>query len=549
MKLAVDSFVKNDDNTITVNIQNDIKATITKSIFLNAIHVPENPSNFTIFKPTKDEIAQFKQEIGYIHPQKPKNKSDLVKSGCPAMWQIWSNRPNAVDVPQLLWDEFILYTSKRKNQEMSLERFWVLTLEAVYKEHNLNPTPDDDSLVCTFTNLKGYKCSDQTRCGTPKRLPQHMLDMLSPTSPYMNYHLAATDGTTTLSPTPDVDSTKKGDERAAQEGTSTVKKIKKMACKKRKRDDFSVKPRSGKRKKCSEPSQNDSGSVLRTVFVQEKPPSGHASFVEGDALKNVAEKQTYISPPKTQSRGREIGFDKEIQHEESASVLYPAYVAALQKKYPNRSRREIEQFVLMFKQRQFRGESMSVPTPIHGFTQSDEHISISSDSSEPADRIFEIDPKDQEVINEILQEPASVLGICKVNPDWNLGSKSSSSVGENRSSKKTSSSHEACPSKDSVTKEEFNMFNSKVDQILDREKQLESLISTQLQESVSEVQNTYSAFEANCLLKVNECLHEVTGNTKVFQQTIDDLHRRHEKWMSRLEDEIKEKDKHLIIQN
>lgn len=177
MKLVVDSFVKNDDTTITVNIQNDIKATITKTMFLNAICVPKNPSNFTIFKPTKDEIAQFKQEIGYIYPQKPKNKSDLVKSGCPAVWQvlihlllwslsgksggtdslnllwtdfiysIWSNRSIAVDVPQLLWDEFILYTSKRKNQEMPLERFWALTLEAVYKEHNLNPTPDDDSLV------------------------------------------------------------------------------------------------------------------------------------------------------------------------------------------------------------------------------------------------------------------------------------------------------------------------------------------------------------------------------------------------------------------
>ncbi|KAL4571091.1 hypothetical protein LXL04_017841 [Taraxacum kok-saghyz] len=293
MKLAVDSFVKNDDNTITVNIQNGIKATITN----------------------RYEIAQFKQEIGYIHPQKPKNKSDLVKSGCPAVWQvlihlllrslsgksggtdslnllwtdfiysIWSNRPNAVDVPQLLWDEFILYTSKRKNQEMPLERFWALTLEAVYKEHNLNPTPDDDSLVCTFTNLKGYKCSDQSRFGTPKRLPKHMLDLLSPTSPYMNYHLAATEVTTTLSPTPDVDSAKKGDETSAQEGASTVKKIKKMAFKKRKRDDLSVKPRSVKRKKCSDPCENDSGSVLRTVFVQEKPPSGHASSAEGDALK------------------------------------------------------------------------------------------------------------------------------------------------------------------------------------------------------------------------------------------------------------------------
>ncbi|KAL4559822.1 hypothetical protein LXL04_031968 [Taraxacum kok-saghyz] len=585
MKLAVDSFVKNDDNTITVNIQNDMKATITKSMFLNAIRVPENPSNFTICKPTKEEIGQFKQEIGYIHPQKAKNKSDLVKSGCPAVWQvlihlllrslsgksggtdslnllwtdfiysIWSNRPNAVDVPQLLWDEFILYTSRRKNQEMPLERFWALTLEAVYKEHKINPTPDDSSLVCTFTNLKGYKCSDQTRFGTPKRLPKHMLDLLSPTSPYMNYHLAATEVTARLSPTPDVDSAKKGDETSAQE----------------------VKPRSVKRKKCSDPPENDSGSVLRTDFVQGKRPSGHASTAEGDSFKNVAEQQTCISPRKTQSRGSftppkdsklpsgtqgEIGFDKEIRHEKSASVLYPAYVAALQKKYPDRSRSQIEQFVLMFKQRKFRGDSKSVPNPIHGFAESDEHMSKSSDSSEPAERIFEIDPKDQEVIDEILQEPASIPGICKVNPDWNLGSESSSSDGENLSSKKTSSSHEACPSKDSVTKEEFNMLNSKVDQILgllqpptkfpcveDREKQLESLISTRLQESVSQVEKTYSAFEANCLLKVNECLHEATANTKVFQQTIDDLHRRHEKRMSRLEDEIKEKDKQLMIQN
>ena len=606
MKLAVDSFVKNDDNTITVNIQNDIKATITKSMFLNAIRVPENPSNFTIFKPTKDEIAQFKQEIGYIHPQKAKNKSDLVKSGCPAVWQvlihlllrslsgksggtdclnllwtdfiysIWSNRSNAVDVPQLLWDEFILYTSRRKNQEMPLERFWALTLEAVYKEHNLNPTPDDGSLVCTFTNLKGYKCSDQTRFGTPKRLPKHMLDLLSPTSPYMNYHVAATEVTARLSPTSDVDSAKKGEETSAQEGASTVNK-KKMACKKRKRGDLSVNPRSVKRKKCSDPPENDSGSVLRTDFVQGKPPSGHASTAEGDALKNVAEQHTCISPRKTQSRGSftppkdsklssgtqgEIGFDKEIRHEESASVLYPEYVAALQRKYPDRSRSEIEEFVLMFKQRQFRGESLSVPNPIHGFTESDEHMSISSDSSEPAERIFEIDPKDQEVIDEILQEPASLPGICKDNPDWNLGSESSSSDGENLSSKKTSSSHEACPSKDSVTKEEFNLLNGKVDQILgllqqptnfpcieDRQKQLESLISTRLQESVTQVEKTYSIFEANCLLKVNECLHEATANTKVFQQTIDDLHRRHEKRMSRLEDEIKEKDKQLIIQN
>ncbi|KAL4564501.1 hypothetical protein LXL04_028565 [Taraxacum kok-saghyz] len=85
--------------------------------------------------------------------------------------------------------------------------------------------------------------------------------------------------------------------------------------------------------------------------------------------------------------------------------------------------------------------------------------------------------------------------------------------------------------------EEFNMLNNKVDQILgllqqttnfpcveDMEKQLESLISTRLQESVSEVEKTYSAFEPNCLLKVNECVHEVTANTKVYQQTIDDLH-------------------------
>ncbi|KAL4555060.1 hypothetical protein LXL04_037671 [Taraxacum kok-saghyz] len=488
MKLAVDSFVKNDDNTITVNIQNDMKAAITKSMFLNAIRVPENPSNFTIFKPTKEEIAQFKQEIG----------------------------PNAVDIPQLLWDEFILYTSRRKNQEMPLERFWALTLEAVYKEHKINPTPDDSSL-----------CKEGRR------------DVCTGRCKYCDK--------------------------------------KKMACKKRKRDDLSVKPRSVKRKKCSDPPENDSGSVLRTDFVQGKPPSGHASTAEGDSLKNVAEQQTCISPRKTQSRGSftppkdsklpsgtqgEIGFDKEIRHEESASVLYPSYVAALQKKYPDRSRSQIEQFVLMFKQRKFRGDSKSVPNPIHGFAESDEHMSKSSDSSEPAERIFEIDPKDQEVIDEILQEPASIPGICKVNPDWNLGSESSSSAGENLSSKKTSSSHEACPSKDSVTKEEFNMLNGKVDQILgllqpptkfpcveDREKQLESLISTRLQESVSQVEKTYSAFEANCLLKVNECLHEATANTKVFQQTIDDLHRHHEKRMSRLEDEIKEKDKQLMIQN
>ncbi|KAL4591588.1 hypothetical protein LXL04_004557 [Taraxacum kok-saghyz] len=387
-----------------------------------------------------------------------------------------------------------VYSLHLKEEEPgdAIREIWELTLEAVYKEHNLNPTLDDDSL-----------CKEGRR-----------------------------DGCTG--------------------GPKYCEEDKHMASKKRKRDDSPVKPRSVKRKKCSEPFQNDSGSILRTVSVREKPPSGHASSAEGDALKNVAEKQTSISPPKIQSRGSftppkdskpsfgtqgEIDFDNELQHEESASVLYPAYVAALEKKYPDRSRREIEEFVRMFKQQQFRGESMSVPNPIHGFTQSDEHISISSDSSEPADRIFEIDPKDQEVINEILQEPASVPGICKVNPDWSLDSESSSSAGENLSSKNTSSSHQACPLKDSVTKEEFNMLNSKVYQILgllqkqtnfpcveDREKQFESLISTRLQESVSEVEMTYSAFEANCLLKVNECIHEVTGNTKVFQQTIDDLH-------------------------
>ncbi|KAL4579451.1 hypothetical protein LXL04_015599 [Taraxacum kok-saghyz] len=506
------------------------------------------------FKPTKDEIGQFKQEIGYIHPQKPKNKSDLVKSGCPAVWQvlihlllrglsgksdgtdslnllwtdfiysIWSNRTNAVDLPQLLWDEFILYTSKRKNQEMPLERFWALTLEAVYKEHNLNPTPDDEKLVCTFTSLKGYKIPDQTRFGAPKRLPKHMLDILSPTSPYVNYHLAATDRTSTLSPTQDVESAKKGYETIAQEGPSTVKKEKKMGRKKRGNASSTFNPRSKKRTKSTEPSQLDSETVLRTVSVQEKPPSGHTSSAEGDELENVSEKQTSTSAPKQQSGDR------------IEPVFFPQYVVALQKKYPNRSKTDIEAFVRMFKERQSRGQSMAIGNSFHGFTKSDEHVSISSDTSETADKVFEIDPKDQEVNNEILQESLSVPGTCKVNPDWSLDSESNSSAGENLSSKKTSPPDEDCPSVNGVTKEEFNLLNSKVDKILgilqqitfpyveDREKHLESLISTRLQESVSDVEKTYSAFEANCLLKVNDCLQE-------------------------LEDEIKEKDKQLIIQN
>ncbi|KAL4582989.1 hypothetical protein LXL04_007553 [Taraxacum kok-saghyz] len=113
-----------------------------------------------------------------------------------------------------------------------------------------------------------------------------------------------------------------------------------------------------------------------------------------------------------------------------------------------------------------------------------------------------------------------------------------------------------------LTKEEFNQLNNKVDQILgilqqqatlpsvvDREKHLDSLIFSRLEDFLTKVDITYCALEAKCLLKVNECLAEVTTNSKTFRDTIDDLHHRQEKRISKLEDEIKEKNKQLVVIN
>ncbi|KAL4590627.1 hypothetical protein LXL04_003564 [Taraxacum kok-saghyz] len=167
------------------------------------------------------------------------------------------------------------------------------------------------------------------------------------------------------------------------------------------------------------------------------------------------------------------------------------------------------------------------------------NIPTSSDSSEYVEKILEVDPNDQEVNSPVLTVPESGADTLKPNPDWVLDSESSSATREKLSPKKTSPSQQTSTSDPPITKEEFNHLNNKVDRILgilqqksplpsvaDREKQLDSLISICLQDSLTKVDNTYTAFEAKCLLQSAYAFDHVNDSRIKYSQQLQEFKQR-----------------------
>ena len=88
LELAHDhlKYIK-DDDTIEVRVTNLRYAPITKSIFLRAIGVPENPESFTLEKPSDDDLLSFIQQVGYSGTLE-KGLPDFKKPFISLHWQV-----------------------------------------------------------------------------------------------------------------------------------------------------------------------------------------------------------------------------------------------------------------------------------------------------------------------------------------------------------------------------------------------------------------------------------------------------------------------------
>ena len=61
----------------------------------------------------------------------------LTKDWLNVVSSIYSGRDNAVDLPEVLWQDFCKFAIKRKPNEISSPRFWALTIEQIFKELNV----------------------------------------------------------------------------------------------------------------------------------------------------------------------------------------------------------------------------------------------------------------------------------------------------------------------------------------------------------------------------------------------------------------------------
>ncbi|KAL7618681.1 hypothetical protein Lser_V15G04364 [Lactuca serriola] len=219
------------DDCIEVTIIDDRVATVTKSTFLRAVGVDENPEGFVATEIAMDQFQAFLSEIGFKGIYKAKQ---FNKSAVPGLWTVllhiimkglsgkhggtdsmskeWLNLAysfftgfsSTVDLPKVMWDDFCKFTKRRKDNEIPSPRFWALTLQQLYSDLGIPISTDssEDEVYVSFKTIKSYRIPNQSDFGAIRRLPEHMLSILPSDSPFKAKHLADTDPTNPSVPTP-----------------------------------------------------------------------------------------------------------------------------------------------------------------------------------------------------------------------------------------------------------------------------------------------------------------------------------------------------------
>ena len=227
LELAHDhlKYIKETD-AIKVAVTHRRYAPITKSIFLRAIAVPQNPESFTLIKPSDDDLLSFIQDVRYtgtldnglpdfkksfIFPHRQVSMHLLMKSlsgktgGTDQIGRDWiclaysfyTGNAFVIDIPSLLWNDFVQYAKRKKDKQINSAPFLALALEELYRHHNYEKLQQPDEVCVSFKPLNPYNGSDSSRAEHVVRLPQCMFDLLDQDSPYLAQHLA---DTTVLNP-------------------------------------------------------------------------------------------------------------------------------------------------------------------------------------------------------------------------------------------------------------------------------------------------------------------------------------------------------------
>lgn len=115
----------------------------------------------------------------------------LSKAWLFVVYSFFPGRENAVDLPEVMWQDFRKIAIKRKPNEISSPRIWALTIQQLYKERS-EPIPVATILkevYVTFKTIKHYLIPDQSSFRPIRHLHEHMLDIIPSGSINLKHHL------------------------------------------------------------------------------------------------------------------------------------------------------------------------------------------------------------------------------------------------------------------------------------------------------------------------------------------------------------------------
>lgn len=139
-----------------VKITDDQVVTMHKETILRALGVAENRIGFKLQEPTTKEFQLFLTHIGYNGEFKANKFNKLAvlglwtilmhlilralsdnHGGLDTMTKDWiyfvyntfTGKPNVVDLPEVIWQDFRKFTDKNKSNKIPSPRFWALTLQ------------------------------------------------------------------------------------------------------------------------------------------------------------------------------------------------------------------------------------------------------------------------------------------------------------------------------------------------------------------------------------------------------------------------------------
>lgn len=154
-------WMRIDDGVLETMIAWDSIVPVSKQTLLRAIGIPGDPEGFKVQELTVVEFQTFLNAIGYAGESKEKK---FKKSKVPGLWtvlmylilrglsrkhggtdtmrkdwlyvvyNIYFGKENVVDLTEVLWQDFRKFIVNRKPQEISILRFWALTIQQLYKE-------------------------------------------------------------------------------------------------------------------------------------------------------------------------------------------------------------------------------------------------------------------------------------------------------------------------------------------------------------------------------------------------------------------------------